>query len=331
MPTIPDFTSMAWQMSKTDLEIAHQIQNGQPPKMPPFGDKLRPAEMLGLTIYARAFAVPLPDRVARAIPPSAPGVASTRPASSLTVKPREGEAKPPEGIAKPHGGAGIMPAAPGETESPAVSQKELLPASGAVAHMSADQIYRAYCLACHGEDGHGSAVRAAMPEIPDFASAKWQVSRKDAELKHSILEGKGKFMLPMRDKVGEADVEPMVVYLRRFSEGKMLVGVHPAPEQGAATLPPTPEPAAKGVVQPPEAPVRVPSPRPANQPTVAGAVAEQPERAPQLSQPKGPVVALAPATGREQRITVLPDVSWSRRPWYGHPHRHARHSRFYRR
>ena len=58
MPSIPDFTSMAWQMSKTDLEIAHQIQNGQPPKMPPFRDKLSPAEMLGLTIYARAFAMP---------------------------------------------------------------------------------------------------------------------------------------------------------------------------------------------------------------------------------------------------------------------------------
>ena len=29
MPTIPDFTSLAWQMSQTDLEITHRIRGGQ--------------------------------------------------------------------------------------------------------------------------------------------------------------------------------------------------------------------------------------------------------------------------------------------------------------
>ena len=44
-----------------------------------------------------------------------------------------------------------------------------------------------------------------MPDLPDFSDAKWQAARSDAELKQSILNGKGKFMLPMKDKLGAAD------------------------------------------------------------------------------------------------------------------------------
>ena len=40
MPTIPDFTSLAWQMSQTDLEITHRIQEGNEPLMPAYRDKL---------------------------------------------------------------------------------------------------------------------------------------------------------------------------------------------------------------------------------------------------------------------------------------------------
>jgi quinol-cytochrome oxidoreductase complex cytochrome b subunit/mono/diheme cytochrome c family protein len=277
MPTIPDFTNMAWQMSKTDLEIAHQIQNGQPPKMPSFRDKLSPAEMLGLTIYTRAFATPVQDRLARGTPASASGVASPKPAA---VAPPEIPAKP-EGIARLPEGGGVLSAGPAKPAPPAGAEEvpPPIPAAAVAAVMNADHIYRAYCLACHGEDGHGSAVRVAMPEIPDFTSAKWQSSRKDAELAHSILEGKGKFMLPMKDKVAAADTEAMVAYIRRFNQGGMLVQVHPTPEQGAATLPATPEPATPLAVAPPGKP-------------------------PQVSPKAGPAVALAPSPDRDQRITV---------------------------
>jgi mono/diheme cytochrome c family protein len=114
------------------------------------------------------------------------------------------------------------------------------PPSPAAAQMSPEQVYRAYCLACHDADGRGNTVRKAMPDMSDFADPKWQAMRSDAELLHSILEGKGKFMLPMKDKLNEADAKRMVAYVRAFQEGKQVVNVAPqlplvppAPEQPA--------------------------------------------------------------------------------------------------
>jgi mono/diheme cytochrome c family protein len=56
-PAIPDFTSLAWQMSQTELEITHRIQDGNEPSMPAYRDKLSQQEILALTVYVRAFAV----------------------------------------------------------------------------------------------------------------------------------------------------------------------------------------------------------------------------------------------------------------------------------
>jgi ubiquinol-cytochrome c reductase cytochrome b subunit len=190
LPTIPDFTSLAWQMSQTDLEITHRIEDGNEPLMPAFRDKLTREQNLALAIYVRAFAV---EPVGPAAPPP------------LT--------QPPGPVA---------------------------------ARMSPEQVYRAYCLACHDTDGRGGLVRKAMPEIPDFTDAKWQGDRKDAELVQSILQGKGKFMLPMKDKLNAADAEKMAAYLRTFAGGKKLLVVEPkrpapGPEQPAVV----PGPAAR--------------------------------------------------------------------------------------
>jgi ubiquinol-cytochrome c reductase cytochrome b subunit len=192
MPTVPDFTSLAWQMSKTELEIAHQIQAGHEPLMPAYGDKLSSSEILALTIYVRAFH------------PEAVGA----------------EAPKPVDIALP---------------PPDASQ------------MSAVQVYRAYCLACHDGDGSGQTVRAAMPEIPNFANSDWSKTRSDADLKKSILDGKGKFMLPMKDKLSTADADKMVAYVRGFREGKQVAKVEPVKPVEPVPNPPVAPP----LVQPP--------------------------------------------------------------------------------
>jgi mono/diheme cytochrome c family protein len=54
-----------------------------------------------------------------------------------------------------------------------------------------------------------------------------QNSQKDADLTHSILEGKGKFMLPMKDKLGAKDVDQMVAYVRAFRGGQQVVKLEP--------------------------------------------------------------------------------------------------------
>ena len=57
-------------------------------------------------------------------------------------------------------------------------------------------------------------IRKVMPNVPDFTDPKWQTSRPSAELAHSILEGKGPFMLPMKGKLAPVDVDPAVHPLR---------------------------------------------------------------------------------------------------------------------
>jgi ubiquinol-cytochrome c reductase cytochrome b subunit len=175
LPTIPDFTSMAWQLSRTELEIMHRIQDGNEPLMPAYRDKLTPSQMIALTVYVRAFA-------------TAPEPAAPAP-----------QAPPP---------------------------KQAVPIA---AQMPPDQVYRAYCLACHDGDGRGKTVRSAMPDIPDFTDKKWQSSRPDAQLQQAISDGKGKFMVPMKDKLGPTDIAQMVAYVRTFQEGKQVIKIEPAP------------------------------------------------------------------------------------------------------
>jgi quinol-cytochrome oxidoreductase complex cytochrome b subunit/mono/diheme cytochrome c family protein len=189
MPAIPDFTRLAWQLSQTDVDIVHRIQEGSAPFMPAYRDKLTQPQILALAIYVRAFSV-----------------APTAPASP---EPQGPPAPPSEAV----------------TQAPA-------------------QAYRVYCLACHDKDGTGKTIRDARPtvpefndKIPNFADAAWQKTQSDAELKQSILDGKGKFMLPMKSKLSEAEAKAMVAYLRAFQGGKQVVEVGPK----MPLIPATPE------------------------------------------------------------------------------------------
>jgi cbb3-type cytochrome c oxidase subunit III len=194
VPAIPDFTSRAWQVSQTDLEIINRIEFGDMPQMPTFRYLLTRDQILALAAYIRTIA-----------------------------------------------GA---PAAP----APAP----------VTANMPPEQIFRGYCLACHNVDGRGGIVRVAMPDIPDFTSAPWQASKKDAELSQAILTG-GKFMPPMKDKLSPADAEKMVRFVRGFEGGKRVVALE------SVALPPKPVPV------PPE--IKLPASPAAPPPAAAGAPA----------------------------------------------------------
>jgi quinol-cytochrome oxidoreductase complex cytochrome b subunit/cytochrome c len=170
MPTIPDFTSLAWQKSQTNLEIVYRILDGNEPLMPGYKNKLTEQQILALAIYVRAFEI---SAHSSGVPEPAP---------------------PP-----------------------------------IVAQMSPTQIYGGYCLGCHDKDGSGKVARTAMTDLPDLTDPKWWDKHEDAELKKSILLGKGKFMLPMKDKLSGADAEKVVAFLRKFSGGKQVVKVGPEP------------------------------------------------------------------------------------------------------
>jgi mono/diheme cytochrome c family protein len=76
------------------------------------------------------------------------------------------------------------------------------------------ELFRQHCAKCHGADGKGSAVRSCMPEIPDFTAARWQERRREAQLKASVLDGKGADMPAWRAKVSEEQVRDLVAHVR---------------------------------------------------------------------------------------------------------------------
>jgi mono/diheme cytochrome c family protein len=195
LPMIPDFTSLAWQMSQPEMAIVNQIDYGSLPLMPAFRYKLRSDQILSLAVYVRSFA--------------------------------------------PHP-AGV----------PIASSS----------HLTAANIYGTYCFACHDTSGSGNPlIRQAMPELPDFTAVTWQKSRTDADFAQSILLGKGKFMLPMSDKLGSVDVKQMVALVRAFQGGKQVIPVEapklPGPPAPVTVAPPsailsTPLPEAPKLEQP---------------------------------------------------------------------------------
>jgi mono/diheme cytochrome c family protein len=110
-------------------------------------------------------------------------------------------------------------------------------------HLTAANIYGTYCFACHDTNGRGNPlIRQAMRELPDFTSVAWQKNRTDAEFAQSILLGKGKFMLPMSDKLGTVDVKQMVSLVRAFQGGKQVIPLEapklPGPPAPVTVAPP---------------------------------------------------------------------------------------------
>ena len=70
LPLIPDFTSLAWQMSQTELAIVNQIDYGSAPLMPAFRYKLTREQLLSLAVYVRSFATHQPGGQPAIAPPS---------------------------------------------------------------------------------------------------------------------------------------------------------------------------------------------------------------------------------------------------------------------
>ncbi len=95
-------------------------------------------------------------------------------------------------------------------------------------------VYRASCVLCHDVDGRGEVGREGAPGIPDFTDSKWQSTRSDAQLSQSILEGKGKAMPRMKNKLGSVDVKLMVAMVRAFAGGKLVIEEEHEPASSGA-------------------------------------------------------------------------------------------------
>jgi len=83
-----------------------------------------------------------------------------------------------------------------------------------------EEIWKAKCKACHGEDGRAQTKTGQKEKIPDFSTAKWQAKIPDEEIRHTIAEGSDENdkMKPFKDKLSAEEIDSLVKYIRSFKK-----------------------------------------------------------------------------------------------------------------
>jgi mono/diheme cytochrome c family protein len=260
MPTIPDLTDAKWQATRTDSDLLHSVLEGKGQFMLPMKDKFAlartdPQEMVafmrsfqsGKQVIAAATPAQAPVlATASASTPLGPAVSvsPSSPASPLAASPPIAAA--PTLATGPHASPilGLAPSSPVQGIQPAVSAldglgptKLLSPKPSAAPSperaarlQAAGEFYRINCLACHGQDGRGTAVRVAMPAIPDFTTREWQSARDNPQLLVSILDGKGVLMPPWRARIAPDLAQDLVAFVRTLGPAGLLAASTPTSE-----------------------------------------------------------------------------------------------------
>jgi cytochrome c oxidase cbb3-type subunit 3 len=169
VPTIPDFTNMAWQLSHNEQALTRTIQNGNPPLMPAYREKLAHKEVLALAFYLRSFPSSANQHVA------------------------------------------------GEHAEPKTNQTPSTATDMAARTRRVAGLFGQYCVNCHGRDGKGTEMKAALPTIPDFTNRSWQEGLNNESLVVSNLQGKGRHMPAFQEKIGADQARSLVAYVLAFA------------------------------------------------------------------------------------------------------------------
>jgi mono/diheme cytochrome c family protein len=180
-PKIPDFTSEAWQASRSDAQIVDMIRRGKGKSMPAMEGKVSPADRERLVTLIRGFR-----------------------GGRQSIPEEEGD--------NGDNDAAVTPAPPGTV----ATHPEPRPSSSVVTRSSTIAIYRTSCLVCHGPDGQGSAAAAGLGGLPNFRNKRWHEQRTPTQLTVSILEGKGNRMPAFRGKLTEPQARELVAHLRTW-------------------------------------------------------------------------------------------------------------------
>ena len=83
---------------------------------------------------------------------------------------------------------------------------------------SAPQLYRRYCISCHGPDGRAQTSKGKFSHARDFTDAKWQDEVSDERIFNSIMNGRNVRgnMPPFSRKINEKEVDSLVHFVRRL-------------------------------------------------------------------------------------------------------------------
>ena len=80
-------------------------------------------------------------------------------------------------------------------------------------------IFKAACVACHGQLGEGRGLLAGLLDLPmtDYTESEELYDISDGELMHIIREGKGNYMPPWKEVLDDSEIADVASYVRRLS------------------------------------------------------------------------------------------------------------------
>lgn len=80
------------------------------------------------------------------------------------------------------------------------------------------QVYRRYCVSCHGNDGRAKTSKGKFSHARDLTDAQWQAEVSDERIFNSIMNGRNVRgnMPAFANKLNEKDVNSLVEFVRRM-------------------------------------------------------------------------------------------------------------------
>ena len=83
---------------------------------------------------------------------------------------------------------------------------------------TASQLYRRYCVSCHGNDGKAKTSKGKFSHARDLTDSQWHTDVTDERLFNSIMNGRNVRgnMPAFSDKLNEEEVDSLVSFVRKF-------------------------------------------------------------------------------------------------------------------
>jgi mono/diheme cytochrome c family protein len=80
----------------------------------------------------------------------------------------------------------------------------------------AAQVYRRYCVSCHGTDGKAKTSKGKYSHARDLTDAEWQADVSDERIFNSIMNGRNVRgnMPPFGQKLKEDEINTLVTFVR---------------------------------------------------------------------------------------------------------------------
>lgn len=80
----------------------------------------------------------------------------------------------------------------------------------------ATQLYRRYCVSCHGNDGKARTSRGKFSHARDLTEVQWQADVSDERIFNSIVNGRNVRgnMPAFSNKLNEEEVNSLVTFVR---------------------------------------------------------------------------------------------------------------------